>query len=493
MPSRSWIPPTTFLFLLMSIAVASPLQAQSGAWTSLAPAPTKRTEVAAAALNRVIYVVGGFSEPGLGNLTNLGVTDTVEVYDPSSDRWSTARPLPAPLHHAGAAALDGHVYVIGGFTTGFLSLWTPVKTAYRFDPAVGGWTELPTMPTARGALGLAAIEGKLYAVGGIGDDGNTGAVEVYDPKTNEWSRKAPLPTPRDHLAVAAARGRLYAIGGRLNGSYSRNLDVVEVYDPEEDRWRTAASLPTARSGIAAGVIQDTIYVVGGEGPDGTFATNEAYSPGQDRWRTAAPMPTARHGLGAAVLDGRLYVLSGGPTPGGSFSNVNERFDPPQLQASPLRTDRTPVRHVGTVMALLATFQDAKALPEESRPEATGLIRALIQLQAAFMKSSDPAVQQLLRDALATQGASDAAAAVQAFRSDGWTSRSLEAVIDYVQDNPVWDRPEVVRGLQDFNIGRAEFQILASVFGRARAALASEGRDLHAVYATWRREMPGATP
>jgi hypothetical protein len=41
-----------------------------------------------------------------------------------------------------------------------------------------------------------------------------------------------------------------------------------------------------------------------------------------------PMPTARHGLGAAVVDGRLYVISGGPTPGGSFSQINEIFTPP---------------------------------------------------------------------------------------------------------------------------------------------------------------------
>jgi hypothetical protein len=40
-----------------------------------------------------------------------------------------------------------------------------------------------------------------------------------------------------------------------------------------------------------------------------------------------PMLTARHGLGSAVVDGRIHVISGGPTPGGSFSNVNEVFSP----------------------------------------------------------------------------------------------------------------------------------------------------------------------
>jgi hypothetical protein len=71
-----------------------------------------------------------------------------------------------------------------------------------------------------------------------------------------------------------------------------------------------------------------LYVFGGEGADGTFPLNESYDPTQDAWKSMAPMPTARHGLGSAVVDGHIHVISGGPTPGGSFSNVNEVFSPP---------------------------------------------------------------------------------------------------------------------------------------------------------------------
>jgi len=45
----------------------------------------------------------------------------------------------------------------------------------------------------------------------------------------------------------------------------------------------------------------------------------------------APMPTARHGLGSAVVDGRIHVIGGGPTPGGSFSNLNEVYLPPGVR------------------------------------------------------------------------------------------------------------------------------------------------------------------
>ncbi|HSL06196.1 MAG TPA: kelch repeat-containing protein, partial [Nitrospiraceae bacterium] len=121
--------------------------------------------------------------------------------------------------------------------------------------------------------------------------------------------------------------------GRLNGDYQRNLSVTEVYDPVADRWARAADLPTARSGITSSVVGGRVYVFGGEGGDGTFRENEAYDPVRDTWQTMAPMPTGRHGLGSAVVRGRIYVISGGPTPGGSFSNLNEVFMPPESATS----------------------------------------------------------------------------------------------------------------------------------------------------------------
>ena len=94
-----------------------------------------------------------------------------------------------------------------------------------------------------------------------------------------------------------------------------------------------ADLPTARSGITAAEVGGRVYVFGSEGGDGTFRENEAYDPARDTWQTMTPMPTGRHGLGSAVVRGRIHVISGGPTPGGSFSNLNEVFIPPEPATS----------------------------------------------------------------------------------------------------------------------------------------------------------------
>ena len=462
-----------------------------GSWTTLAPAPTKRTEVTAAVLGGKIYVLGGFAEPSLGTLSSMTITDRVEVYDPATNEWTTRAPLPVGLHHAAAVVAENRLYVIGGYRQAFLALWHPVATVHMYDPDKNAWTERSPMPTPRGALAVAESGGKFYAIGGYDGATNRAEVEVYDPANDAWTVRSPLPTPRDHLAATTAGGKIYAIGGRVNQNYAHNLPTVEAYDPAVDRWTKAADLPTARSGITAGVIRGTIYVPGGEAPEGTFRTHEAYTPATDRWHIAASMPTGRHGLGSAVVGDRLYVISGGPTPGGSYSNVNEVFTPLGEQPAGRATSRASSAKVGAVMALLATFEDTGILPPEDSPNANRLIKALIQFQSAFMTSGHPAVQHWLREAFTKKFGEAMPSTLEVFRAGGWTSQSLEAVVDYATATPVWNAPNVTDGFRAFNIGRADFDLLAQTFTEARAAYAAKGQNVHEAYAARRKTMPGA--
>lgn len=172
-------------------------------------------------------------------------------------------------------------------------------------------------------------------------------------------------------------------------------------------------------------------------------------------------------------------------PPGSSALGQEPPTPPRSQG------RASAAQVGTVMALLATFQEAGVLPPESSPEANQLIKALIQFQAAFMKSRDPAVARVLTDALAAKLGAAAPTAAQAFRSNGWTSESLEAVVDYVTASPPWEQGSFERGLRTYNLERQDFELLARIFVVARRDLQRQGQDLHQVYRVRRMDMPGA--
>jgi N-acetylneuraminic acid mutarotase len=284
--------------------------------------PTPRTEVAVAALDGLIYVIGGFEGDGTPSAK-------VEVYDPATDTWSEAAPLPEARHHAAAVEVFGKLWVVGGMRSG---RGEAVSSAFAYDAEEDTWGETgSSMAVPHGAPGVVNDGTRPYVISGVQEDPdgeleNVSAVEVF--MYDAWVRQTYIPTPRDHLGAAAIGFRLYAIGGRTNFDFARNLDSNEEYNIQSREWTTRAPMPTARSGIAAAAIGGRIFVFGGESPDGTFDENEAYDPETDTWATMAPMPTARHGLGAAVVGDTIYVIGGGPEPGLSVTGANEAYTPP---------------------------------------------------------------------------------------------------------------------------------------------------------------------
>jgi N-acetylneuraminic acid mutarotase len=316
----------TALFILLSPVFAFPESiAQTvpteSFWTTAAPLPTPRTEVAATILENKIYVIGGFDEFGQ-------VTDTVEVYSVANDSWTEAAPLPEPLHHTAAASYEGKIYVVGGYT----SPWHPSNKLFIYDSVQNKWQEGKPMPTARGALNANFINGTLYAIGGSSDR-PLNSNEAYDTSTDTWTTKALMPTARHHAGSAVVDGKIFVIGGRISGSLD-NISANEAYDPAQDIWITDLEpMPSKRSGIAAAsavssspLNSSSIYVFGGEETSRTFNNNEKYDPKTDEWMSEPSMPTARHGLAAVFAEeNKIFVIGGGPRPGLSVSGANEIF------------------------------------------------------------------------------------------------------------------------------------------------------------------------
>ncbi len=84
----------------------------SDTWETVAPMPTARSYLAAAVgPDGRIYAIGGYNSYG-SLLTALA---TVEAYDPTRDAWETVAPMPtARWRLAAAAGPDGRIYAIGG-------------------------------------------------------------------------------------------------------------------------------------------------------------------------------------------------------------------------------------------------------------------------------------------------------------------------------------------------------------------------------------------
>jgi hypothetical protein len=223
--------------------------------------------------------------------------------DAGSDLWRTRAPMITPRGLLSTAALDGKLYAIGGSTDETEpTAWVAVNEVY--DPATDSWSVRAPMPTPRGGAQAVAVNGRILVLGGWNDvagGAQLDTVEEYDPAADRWRPRAPMPAPRARFTAAVVSGLVYAIGG---------ADVVavnEVYDPVADAWATRAPMPTPRGYLASGIVDGRIYVVGGY-PD--QPTNEFYDPASNRWRSAPSLPGARAYHGAAVVGGRVHVVGG---------------------------------------------------------------------------------------------------------------------------------------------------------------------------------------
>jgi len=201
--------------------------------------------------------------------------------------------------------------------------------------AEDSWETMADMPTARSKLGVAVVDGKIYAIGGYLDQisfsGHLGTNEMYDPATNTWATKESMPTARDRFGIAVVQNKIYVIGGETDDGYT---GANEVYDPLTDTWETRTSMPTVRADLSANVVDEKIYLISGTETYGYGAwprginVTEVYDPATDSC-TATSMPTPRLSLGVAVVDDILYAIGGGfyAELGFTESNKNEKYTP----------------------------------------------------------------------------------------------------------------------------------------------------------------------
>jgi hypothetical protein len=184
------------------------------------------------------------------------------------------------------------------------------------------WTAKAPMPTARSQLGVAVVNGKIYAIGGINSSfGIVGINERYDPESNAWDALAPMPTPRAQFGIAVFQNKIYVIGGVVGISpYFQNdamgISVMtganEVYDTATDTWETKDPMPTERGVMQANTVDDKIYLSGGFGGlthPGFLNCTEVYDPATDSWTTMASMPIFQEEFSSAVLDSKIFFIS----------------------------------------------------------------------------------------------------------------------------------------------------------------------------------------
>ncbi len=244
-------------------------------WEEL-PASVAIQGLALVAHEGKIYRIGGMqprNKPG-DDSDNVSLA-SVERFDPKIGKWEALPSMPEGRSSHDATVVGDKIVVVGGWKMngkGVRSVWHDTALILDLSQKKPGW-EIISQPFKRRALNVAALEGKVYIVGGMGPDGTDKGVDILDLKTREWSKGPALPgvnrngfTP----AVTAAKGTLFA---------SPADGKLYQLSAKRDTWNEIGALEKQRLvHRIVPVRDDFLLILGGASKDGNVAQVEAFRP-----------------------------------------------------------------------------------------------------------------------------------------------------------------------------------------------------------------------
>ncbi|KAG6554313.1 hypothetical protein Mapa_004229 [Marchantia paleacea] len=286
----------------------------SGFWNPRTPLPAPLTDHAAIGVGEVVYIIGGANASGV-------VLDQLLLFDPTFHNYTQLPPIPEPRYRFGAALLDNKIYVVGGRKDDREVDASLAAAFYVYDIAKNEWFVGPDILEPHSDPCAAAINGKVYLIGGYDKDyGYLNKMQVFDPTTNKWSYGPDMPTPRGDLMCAAFEDEIYVLGGfydAINKSQPFS-SKMESFSPTTQKWTTRPDLLTPRGDGAVAVLSGRkLLLIGGEGHyKENFNlkypkhTNEVFFGADGTWVEKAMIPTARFRTAAATAGGLTFVFGG---------------------------------------------------------------------------------------------------------------------------------------------------------------------------------------
>jgi N-acetylneuraminic acid mutarotase len=151
------------------------------------PIPIPVMGYASAVLDDKIYIIGGATKE---TYHDYKPTILVQIFSPQTNQWTNGTSLPTGVCHARAFVTTGEfaakqIYVVGGsFSSYYRYQFSAVTNLTQvYNPQTNKWTTANPMPTARCYFGNVVVNDELYAIGGRNSDETEGLVtnEKYTP------------------------------------------------------------------------------------------------------------------------------------------------------------------------------------------------------------------------------------------------------------------------------------------------------------------------
>ncbi|HTH83650.1 MAG TPA: hypothetical protein VL490_11985, partial [Mucilaginibacter sp.] len=245
-------------------------------WLKGTQAPVIMHHFQAVSLGTNVYVLDAFGDRNYPNQVPLPNT---YCYNTQTDTWKQLAGLPEDRRRggAGAALYNGKLYLVCGILHGHSSGTTNMFDVY--DPTTNTWSSLPNAPHIRDHSMATVVGDKLYAVGGrntsLHDANNFMSffdkvvldVDCYDFRAGKWSTlAAKLPMGTGGGTCVNLDGKIFYIGGERATAAKPNGPQKDVFylDPASPKeWIAVPSLNKARNGVGGTVYDHKIYIAGG--------------------------------------------------------------------------------------------------------------------------------------------------------------------------------------------------------------------------------------
>ena len=234
-------------------------------WESVGEVP-RRQGNALVTHKQKIYRIGGFEAKNKTNADEENIVSTSDfaVYDPKTSQWTDLVPLPEPRSSFDAVVAGDTLYVVGGWALGGKrgdSKWH--GSAWKMDLSKEKleWKSMPA-PAERRANSMAEANGKIYLIGGMGENGQpTTTVLVFDPVTNKWTDGPNLPgQPMDGFGSSA-----FNVGGQVVAS-TFGGQIVQLSE-DGKRWEKIGQLGNGRFFHRLVALNESQFIIlGGTSP-----------------------------------------------------------------------------------------------------------------------------------------------------------------------------------------------------------------------------------
>eukprot|EP01045_Picozoa_sp_COSAG04_P000491 COSAG04_NODE_11_length_42922_cov_38.819700_27_plen_698_part_00 len=217
------------------------LDAASMQWTTqTAEMITARTSPGAAVVDRTIYAVGGFTTTMRGRIASM---ESLDMSNPAAV-WVERPAMTTARNRLAVASAGAKLYVVGGSADHVGGGSGATDVLEIFDTSTETWTTGSPMPTGRAALAAVIVGNTLLAIGGQNGPSILDTVDAYDIEAGSWSTGVPMDTTRmDFAAVALVPtqivGTVWTLGrnqyGQLgDGSTSHRQSLAQVASLGDD-------------------------------------------------------------------------------------------------------------------------------------------------------------------------------------------------------------------------------------------------------------------